>query len=144
MTENDRGHYRRKHPADSRPREDIVAAVRESSSGGEMACARAFAIAKNLRVPAAEVGFACDYLEIRIVKCQLGLFGYLPRKRVVEPAQSVSPILAEAIEKSLVNGRLPCKGAWEIAENLRIPKMEVSSACEALKFKVSPCQLGAF
>ncbi len=56
----------------------------------------------------------------------------------------VDSALEGAIRAALQEGRLPCRSAWEIAERLRVPKMDVSSACEALGLKVRPCQLGAF
>jgi hypothetical protein len=83
-------------------------------------------------------------MEIELSKCQLGLFGYSPQKMVVKPAETVQADLERAIRRALMNDRLPCAAAWNIAETFGIPKMEVSSACEALKIKVKPCQLGAF
>ncbi len=83
-------------------------------------------------------------MEIEISKCQLGLFGYSPEKMVVKAAEAVQPDLEKAIRSALMNDRLPCAAAWSIAETSGMPKMAVSSACEALKIKVKPCQLGAF
>ncbi len=54
------------------------------------------------------------------------------------------PELEKEIRSRLSNGRLPCAAAWEIAAERKIPRMKVSSACEALKIKIKPCQLGAF
>jgi hypothetical protein len=95
-------------------------------------------------VSPAEVGFTTDILEIRIVKCQLGLHGFYPEKRIVKPAENVSQTLEKAIRDSLVDGKLDCAGAWDIAKRLGIARMDVSSACEGLKIKISSCQLGAF
>jgi hypothetical protein len=95
-----------------------------------------------------EVGVAVDFLETRITKCQLGLFGYprerFPEGRAVEAAEEASPDIEAAIRGCLVEGRLPCKSAWEIAAERGIPKMAVAAACEKLKIRVKPCQLGAF
>jgi hypothetical protein len=107
-------------------------------------CADAEIIADALRVTMRDVGLAVDMMEIRISKCQLGLFGYSPEKMIVKPADGVSEVLEKSIRKALLNGRLPCAAAWNIATQFGIPKMEVSAACEALKIKVKPCQLGAF
>jgi len=90
------------------------------------------------------VGQAADLVELRLVKCQLGLFGYRPEKKIVKPAASVGPDLEEAILAGLVNERLPCKTAWDISEQLGIQKMKVSAACDAMDVKIKQCQLGAF
>ncbi|MBW1802450.1 MAG: hypothetical protein JRJ85_17180, partial [Deltaproteobacteria bacterium] len=113
-------------------------------SEGTISCAVAFNIAGELNVSPGEVGFTLDFLEIPIIKCQLGLHGYGPKRKIVEPGEKVSNELESVIREMLVNGRLPCASAWQIAERFGLRKMEVSSACEALKIKISSCQLGAF
>ena len=114
------------------------------AKGGELPCAVAFKIAQELKQPPAEIGKTADLLEIGLVKCQLGLFGYKPEKKIITPKLPVDPKLEEAIRKALVDGNLSCKHAWDIALNLRVSKMTVSAACEALNVKIKPCQLGAF
>jgi hypothetical protein len=91
-----------------------------------------------------KVGIAIDLAEIRIIKCQLGLFGYGSSKTAIKPSESVSKELQDAIKKALLKSRLPCVAAWRIAEKFNIPRMGVAAACEALNIKVKPCQLGAF
>ena len=113
-------------------------------TGGEISCAAAFRIAGNLAVDPEEVGFTMDSLELKIAKCQMGLFGYRPQKCIVEPAERVEQPLEAAIRKALIDGRLPCIAAWEIAESLKVSKMAVASACESQRIKISACQLGAF
>jgi hypothetical protein len=83
-------------------------------------------------------------LNINIVQCQLGLFGLDGKQKKVKAAPSVAPDLEAAIRKALVNGRLPCAAAWEIAARLDVKRLDVCAACENLKIKVKPCQLGAF
>jgi hypothetical protein len=122
----------------------VAAAVKSKVKDGAMACAVAFEIAESLSVPAEEVGFTLDSLEIKVVKCQLGLFGYAPVKRIVKPAERVAPDLEKAIRGALVKDRLPCVAAWALAEKRRLKKMDISSACETLGIKIRPCQLGTF
>ena len=83
-------------------------------------------------------------MNFRLVKCQLGLFGYTPEKKIVHAAKTVESALKEALQESLQDNRLPCASAWEIADRLQLRKMSVSNACEALGIKIKPCQLGAF
>jgi hypothetical protein len=144
MTHEDYGHYGKKHPSDAEINPDVAEAVKARASEGKIPCAVAFEIAKELNVPPKEVGMTIDKLEIKLAKCQLGLFGYGPQKRVVTPADQVSPELEDALRQSLVQGKLPCKAAWDIAETFGLRKMEVSAACEALRIKISSCQLGTF
>ena len=144
MTLKKTGHYAKKHPADSKVKPEIAEAVKQQTSNGEISCAKVHKIARDLKIPPSEVGVTVDCLEITLVKCQLGLFGYHPQKRVVKPAETVTEALKDAIQGSLVDGRLPCRAAWKIARKFGIGKMELAAACEALKIKISSCQLGAF
>ena len=144
MTHLDKGHFAKKHPSDQQINPTIAEKIKGHVSDDEITCAAAHNIAEALRVSPAEVGSTVDLMEIGIIKCQLGLFGYRPQKRIVQPADNVPAPLQEAILKNLVNERLPCASAWKIAGDMGLRKMEVASACEALKIKVTPCQLGAF
>lgn len=144
MTHEDTGHYAKKHSPDRKVQPEIAKALKQKASNREISCAAAHKIARDLKVSPAEVGFTTDTLEIRIVKCQIGLYGYHPEKRIVKPAETVSKTLEEAIRDSLVGERLSCRAAWDIAKRLDIAKMAISSACETLKIKISSCQLGSF
>jgi hypothetical protein len=144
MTHADKGRYAAKHGTGKGPDEKIAAAVRLKAGKGTLACADAERIAADLGAAMAEVGRTLDLLEIRIGSCQLGLFGHSPEGKSVRPADQVAPELEAAIRSTLVGGRLPCAAAWGIAGQRKIPRMAVSAACEALKIKVKPCQLGAF
>jgi len=144
MTHEDKGHYAKKHPSDRRTDQRITKALTAAVSDKEIPCAVAFRVAADLNVSPEETGFTIDSLEITITKCQLGLFGYHPRKKIVTPVDSVSSTLEDAIRQGLINDRLSCAAAWEIAERLGLRKMQVASACETLGIKISPCQLGAF
>ena len=144
MTHEQKGHFSKKHSPDRKVSERVSAQVKSRVTDGAMACAVAFEIAESLAVPAEEVGFTLDSLEVKVVKCQLGLFGYAPSKRLVRPVERVPPDLEKAIRGALVKGRLPCSSAWALAEKRRLKKMEISSACETLGIKIGPCQLGTF
>ena len=144
MTHTDKGHFAKKHPPDRKVNPEIVNAAKSQVSEGAISCAVAFRIASELNVSPEEVGFTLDFLEIPIIKCQLGLHGYHPKRKTVEPGEKVSIEMETMIREMLVDGRLPCASAWHIAERFGLRKMEVSSACETLKIKISSCQLGTF
>ena len=144
MTHEDRGHYAEKHPPGRTRDQRIVDALTSAVSDNTIPCAVAFSVVTDLKESTEEVGFTIDSLEYTITKCQLGLFGYGEEKKKVKPADSVSSALEDAIRKALINDRLPCVAAWDIAERLGLGKLSVASACETLGIKISPCQLGAF
>jgi len=128
----------------------IAAAIREQTREGMLRCAAAFHIAEELNVMPSAVGETADVMEVRLSRCQLGLFGYGrpgrsgEPKRVVKPAEEVSPKLEQAIREGLVEGRLPCAVAWEIASQFEMPKLHVANAAEKLDIRIGPCQIGAF
>ena len=144
MTGKDRGNYAKKHNGDRELNPEIVNAVREKVSDNRITCAAEFKIAENTGTEPWEVGFTLDMLEMRIIRCQMGIFGYEPEKKAVKPMEKVPFELENAIKEKLLNEKLTCFSAWEIAEALGRPKMDVSSACERFGIKIKPCQLGAF
>jgi hypothetical protein len=97
-----------------------------------------------MEVPPAIVGKTIDLMNYKLVKCQLGLFGYKPNKKIVKPQDTLNEELQKAIQTALVNDQLSCERAWQIADRHQVRKMTVSSACEAMGVKIKPCQLGAF
>jgi len=127
-------------PADS----EIRKVVTQRSKDGQLPCAQAFAAAGELGVAPAVIGRYADEMELRLVKCQLGLFGYQPEKKIVEPRNPVEPEMKTDIMAGLESGKLPCATAWRIADRLGLRKMAVSGACETLEIRIKPCQLGAF
>lgn len=144
MTHSNAGRYAAKHTPGRKPDETLAAAVRSKTKEGELPCADAERISLEHGTAMAEVGRTLDLLEVRINRCQLGLFGYAVEGKTVRPDNTVAPELEKDIRRRLSDGRLPCTAAWEIAAERKIPRMKVSSACEALKIKIKPCQLGAF
>lgn len=145
MTHRDKGHYGKKRGDRPELHEAVADAIGKSSTEGKVPCTEAFRIAKEMGIEPSEVGRTLDLLEIKIIKCQLGLFGHeRGRRLIVKPSNAVPPGLEEALRAGLVNGRLPCAIAWEIAKRFNVPKMSITSACERLNLHISQCQLGAF
>ena len=120
--------------------------IRSSTVNGRLPCPIAFRIAAELGITPLEVGRKAKQMEIKISRCQLGLFGYddLGKRSVVVPMKDVPEKLKAEIKAHLVDGRLPCKAAWEIAKELKTGKVQVAGAAEALGIKISSCQLGCF
>jgi hypothetical protein len=122
----------------------IAARIKEKISENTISCAEAHRIAVDLNTDPADVGTAIDLLEVRINRCQLGLFGYGKEKHIPVLSDKINPEMESAIKSSLVNGRLTCSAAWEISKRFHVSKAMVAAACEVMKIKITACQLGAF
>ena len=144
MTREQGPKFSEKHGADTQIDPAMKQKIEDKTKNKEIACAVAFQIAEELKSTPGEVGKGIDLLDIRLVKCQLGLFGYGPAKKAVKPKSPRSRDLEEAIRLALVEKKLSCRAAWDIAQRFDIPRMAVSAACEALDIKIKSCQLGAF
>ena len=144
MSRNKGQKFSDKHEAAEKPNPEIMNQIEKRSKNNEIPCALAFEIVDDLAVLPAEVGKTIDLINYKLVKCQLGLFGYLPEKKIVTPQDTTNQDLKDAIQKALVDQRLPCISAWEIAARFKIPKLAVSGIAEAMGVKIKPCQLGAF
>ncbi len=141
------GDYRGKHSTDAKLDERIATEIKQRARDTRLSCAAGAHIAEELGVPMEQVGRAADLLEVKVSKCQLGLFGYKQsqgKSRIMEPAEEVSPDLEEAIRAALEDGKLPCASAWEVANRFGLSKLAVCSSAETLGIKSSRCQLGAF
>lgn len=136
--------FAKKHPPGEKPDPALQDRILTSAKDGELPCAVAFAVAEELGVSAHEIGKTADLLDLRLTKCQLGLFGYTPEKKIVKPLPGVDPDIQRAIRKTSIDNRLSCRDAWDIAASFKVPKMRISGACEAMKIKINKCQLGAF
>lgn len=144
MAHEDAGHYAAKHPG-GKIDKAIARAIARKEKEGCITCTAAHAIANEQDCSPQVVGLNIDLLEKRICRCQLGLFGYdLKKKKAVKPAAMVAKPLNAAICNAMIDNRITCQATWQVAQNMGLTKLDVSSACEAMKIKVSRCQLGAF
>jgi hypothetical protein len=144
MTHSDKGKYFQKHDQQTKVEDSLKQEVLQAAKENNVACPAAEEIARRKAVALGDIGIALDILNINIIECQLGLFGYSPQKKIVQPAKEIASDLKQAINDGLSSGRLPCAAVWAIAKRLNLPRMKVSAACEALQIKIKPCQLGAF
>src|SRR5271157_2291296 len=104
MTHANKGKYFQKHPGQAKIddilRQDILQKVKNNN----IACPGAEEIAQRKGVALGEIGIALDLLNINITECQLGLFGYSPQKKIVQPAKEIAPDLKQAINNALNGG----------------------------------------
>ncbi|HPI90234.1 MAG TPA: hypothetical protein PK859_13090 [Spirochaetota bacterium] len=144
MGHEDFGHYAQKHTDKSKPDDFLLNAVEEASRDQMISCHSAHMIAQNYNVNPEKVGHAIDFLEIKISKCQLGLFGFGKGKKMIKSIDSVELNIKEQIHKHIVENKLTCKSVWIIADESGKKRIEIANACESLNIKISQCQLGAF
>ncbi len=140
----EKGNYKGKHPSGAIPSPVIMEAAKRKIVNGTITCGDAEDIARTLLKSMLEVGTVIDLMETQIEKCQLGLFGYHPDQKIVSPAQKIDPKVEEAVRTKLINGRLACHDAWQLSKAFALPRIDISSVCEAKGIKIGPCQLGAF
>jgi len=133
-----------KHGSDEKPDTSIKNEILKRTQNEKIPCAVAFEIAKALQISPEKVGKTADLINFKLTKCQLGLFGYQPQKKIVKPQDSINVDVKDAVFDALVQERLSCKQVWDIASRLKVSKMTVSGACETMRVKIKNCQLGAF
>jgi hypothetical protein len=143
MTHEDEGNYKGKH-AGAALDEKIAEKIRERMKDNGITCAGAHNVARDMGVSPQEVGVAIDLMEIKIRQCQLGFFGKKGREELTPEEEEKAPEILEAVESRLVEGRLPCVAAWEIADEKGVQRIAVALACGKKGIKISRCQLGAF
>lgn len=143
MTHEDQGHYAQKHP-NSGSNPEIAKKIESMADKDGLTCASAHRAAGDLRVSPLEVGIQADLMEIRITRCQMGLFGHGKGSKNLDPAIEVGEELWKRLEEAGSEGRISCALCWEIAGEFKMKKLDLGSACEKLGLRVKPCQLGAF
>lgn len=144
MAHQNKGKYFEKHPKQTKVDESLKQEILKRTKDGNISCQAAEKISSAKPAPMSEIGVTIDMLNINITQCQLGLFGYNGKQKLVTAADSVSPELESGIRAALVGNRLPCLAAWKLADKHGVKRMAVCAACEKLKIKIKPCQLGAF
>ena len=144
MTHQNADQYTTKHP-DGALDPKIAEQINKREKEGQISCAAAHEIARQLGCPIKQVGLNIDLLGKHINRCQLGLFGSGPSKaKAVKPAPTVAPDLASAIKAVSVEERISCIAAWTLADSRNMTRLDVACACESLGIKIKQCQLGAF
>ncbi len=128
--------------------ENIAQEILAQLEDGMLSCARAHAVAKHFNVQPSHIGHTVDALEIRLKRCQLGLFGY-PNKKGWEDAGIKDLPIPDEFEQALsakasVLGSLSCETLWQLAAAYKLPRMQVGYIANKLNIRIVSCQLGAF
>jgi hypothetical protein len=129
--------------------EHLTARIQASLVDGQLPCLFALAIAHELGVPPLEVGRTATATGVRIIRCQLGLFGYGPKtegkSKIVQAMPQVPDDLAARLRAALnPAGHLTCAAAFAVAQEAQRPRLEIANAAQALDIHIAECQLGCF
>jgi hypothetical protein len=116
---------------------------------GQIHCAAAHRIAEKLGVEPKYVGEQANQIDIRISRCQLGLFGYSPKKgmpgfRVVKKLDNPPEAAFVSVQEAAVQGQIPCLVLWRLARQHGLTRLDMGNIAETLELKITPCQLGCF
>lgn len=139
----DKGHYAAKHQGRQLD-QTISKKISSLAENNHLTCAAAHRAAKELNIQPGEIGVQADLMEFSITQCQLGLFGYSPQKKNIDPDIEVSQDLDAALNEAAIDNRISCSRCWEIANAMKIKRLDLGSACEKKGIRIKPCQLGAF
>ena len=106
MTQQNQKHYAKKHEEkEILMEEEFRERLLKEAKEGRLTCSKAFLIGKESGKEPQQTGVYLDLLEIRIVECQLGLFGFTPEKRKVKTGEIIDPI-RQLIEEGREDSRL--------------------------------------
>jgi hypothetical protein len=151
MSERKRKPYSQKHDPNLRPDSRIEKEMKKRDAGREIPCALAFEIAEGLGVEPEDVGRTADVLDIPLVRCQLGLFGYKPENKIIRADDTTNQEIKNALIGSSHHHRLPCEKAWQIADRfnryksmlpgIELPKLLQSTLTHAAAVYQSSLQL---
>ena len=116
---------------------------------GQLSCAAAQKIAEKLCIEPLKVGNQANEIDIRITRCQLGLFGYAPKKgmpgyKTVKKLDTLPEPASASVRGAASNGKAPCLELWKIGEKYKLKRSDIGDIAETLGIKVSPSQLGCF
>jgi len=118
--------------------------VRASLVEGGIPCKSAWEIAGESGLSKRDMGSELNNMEIRCYDCQLGAFGAEKATHQELEGREVNRTIADKIEASVIDGRLPCAVAFKIAETLQVVPREVGDTATQTKIKFNKCQLGFF
>ena len=131
-------------------KESVRAEIQSASNkDGQLTCAAAHKLAEQLNVSPAEIGNLVNEIDVRISRCQLGFFGYAPKKgmpgyKIVTKLDTLPEPVATEVRNATQQGKISCLEVWRIAEKHDVKRPDMGNIVETLDIKVTPCQLGCF
>ena len=87
-------------------------------------------------------------MDIRLTRCQIGLFGYPNKKGWIEAGVKDLPVadsfVAALNAKAGANKCISCIELWDLAGAHKISRMQAGYLADKLGLQIMDCQLGAF
>ena len=127
--------------------EKIAEEIRTQLEDSQLSCVKAHLIAKQFEVSPAVIGHTVDALDIRLTKCQLGLYGYR-NKQGWDEAGVMDMVIPEDFAKILrykaAEEELTCLKLWGLAAEYGVSRMQAGYITDKLDIRINNCQLGAF
>ena len=113
-----------------------------------LSCSDANKIAMQYDVSPDTIGHTVDALNIRLTRCQLGLFGYLNKKgweaagvtKLPIPEEFVNALKAAAGDAK----KITCLELWNLAEVYKLTRMHAGYLADSQDIQIRNCQIGAF
>jgi hypothetical protein len=118
--------------------------IADSLVNGRLSCPVAFKIARKLNVTPMVVGKKADDVGAKISDCQLGCFGVKKSTPQELASKPLDNNVAKAVQVALIDGKLPCATAYEVARKLKVSRQRVGDTANQLKIRIADCQLGCF
>jgi len=120
----------------------VLAALRD----GRLPCSFAFRIASENGWAPSQVGAEVNRLDVRISRCQLGLFGYdsFHQKGFIQSLANIPGDVTVSLKAAEIDGTVSCAALWRIAEEHGLPRIAIACAVETIGLRITPCQLGCF
>ena len=134
----------KKVPSGFSPDENISKKVMAESKNNSITCASAFKLAELLGIPYFEVGFYADFLNLKLSKCRIGLFGHGKGVKLIKKLDTIDNSIEKSVDTFIDNERLSCENVLKIADELKINPIIVGSVCQTKGIKIKNCCLGAF
>lgn len=143
MTHEDKGNYAGKHPQQEID-PVVVEKLEKLKDQNQITCAAAHRVASDLNMSPKKIGVQVDLMELRLVQCQLGLFGHTPGSGQSDKDIGMSEDLKLRLESMTKDDRISCKACWDIAREFKMSRLDMGSVCKKIDLRIKPCQLGAF
>lgn len=118
--------------------------VRSAAQGGLLACAAAFRLSEKTGLSTREIGTCADYFEIRLVSCQIGLFGNGKKGKAIRPLETVDSAVKETVLAASDKNGIDCEAVFRIADETGLKKRDIGRLCQTIGIKIRNCRLGAF
>ncbi len=118
--------------------------LKKNCSSGSITCLQVHQLSQKWQVRPQKMGSILDQLQIKIIKCQLGLFGVTDNKKYIRAVDNIPANLVNQIENQAHKKRLSCRATWEVAKEARVKRRFMGDTCKKLGIRITDCQLGTF